>query len=139
MPKEEYETRLQATREYAEKKQIPLLVGDLDVDDWLDFIKGHEEDKEGGERCTLCYEFRLRKTAEKARSEGYDLFTTTLTISPHKNARTINEIGQTISEEVGVEFLEADLKKKDGFRKSVVLCREHDVYRQDYCGCTYSM
>jgi len=101
-------------------------------------VKGLEHCREGGERCFVCYELRLEETARQAKKAGADFFTTTLTISPLKNAAKINEIGERLSSEYGVLFLPSDFKKKDGYRRSVELSKEYGLYRQDYCGCIFS-
>ena len=101
-------------------------------------VRGHEEDPEGGERCGVCFEMRLRSTAEFARSIGADYFTTTLSISPLKDAQRLNAIGGALSEEFGVKYLFSDFKKKDGYRRSCALSEEYGLYRQDFCGCAFS-
>ncbi|MCK4443536.1 MAG: epoxyqueuosine reductase QueH, partial [Thermoplasmata archaeon] len=98
----------------------------------------HEYDEEGGERCSICHELRLEKTGAMAKEEGYEWFATTLTISPHKKADVINRIGEKIAEDVGVSFLARDFKKMHGFQKSVEMSKEHGMYSQDYCGCSFS-
>lgn len=117
---------------------IQVIEGDYQRELFFDCIKGLEECPEGGERCFVCYEMRLRKTALRAKEYGADYFTTTLTISPLKNAAKINEIGERIAGETGVDFLPSDFKKKNGYKRSVELSKEYDLYRQDYCGCIYS-
>ena len=97
-----------------------------------------EDAREGGERCMRCYELRLREAAELARDGGYEYFTTTLSISPMKNAQKLNEIGSRLAEEYGVKYLLSDFKKKNGYKRSVELSKEYGLYRQDYCGCVYS-
>ena len=97
-----------------------------------------EDFPEGGERCRVCYELRLRRTAEAARAGNFDYFTTTLSISPYKNAAWLNEIGIRLGEECGVPYLRSDFKKKNGYKRSIELSRQYDLYRQDYCGCIYS-
>ena len=105
----------------------------------FEFIaKGREEIPERGERCYLCYELRMRQTAVYAKAYGYDCFTTSLSISPHKNSAWINEIGQRLEAELGVTFVWSDFKKKDGYHRSILLSREYELYRQDWCGCVYS-
>jgi predicted adenine nucleotide alpha hydrolase (AANH) superfamily ATPase len=99
---------------------------------------GREREAEGGARCLACYELRLRKTAEYAKAGRYDFFTTTLSVSPHKNARALNETGARLSEEYGVSYLFSDFKKKNGYHRSIVLSKEYGLYRQDFCGCAYS-
>ena len=105
---------------------------------FFEAVKGMEDCPEGGERCFVCYELRLREAAKRAAEGGYDFFTTTLTISPLKNAQKLNEIGQRLGEEYGVACLPSDFKKKGGYQRSIELSREHDLYRQDYCGCVFS-
>ena len=100
--------------------------------------KGLEEVKEGGERCMKCYEMRLKKTAQKAAEGGFDFFTTTLSISPMKNAQKLNEIGRSVGAEYGMEYLLSDFKKKNGYKRSIELSAIYGLYRQDYCGCEFS-
>ncbi len=124
--------------EEMEAYPIEIMEGDYDKELFFNSVKGLEHCKEGGERCFVCYELRLRETARLAREKGADYFTTTLSISPLKNAAKINEIGERLSAEFGVPFLPSDFKKKDGYKRSVELSREYDLYRQDYCGCVFS-
>ena len=105
---------------------------------FLEKTKGYESCPERGERCSICFDLRLRKTAEEALDLGYDFFATTLTLSPLKNADVINAIGEKISKEVGVKYLPTDFKKKNGYKTSIELSKEFDLYRQNYCGCIYS-
>ena len=105
---------------------------------FLAVANGLEDLPEGGERCRRCYELRLRRTAEAAREGGFDFFTTTLSISPYKNAQWLNEIGLALAEETGVSWLCSDFKKKNGYLRSLQLSKEYGLYRQDYCGCLYS-
>ena len=109
--------------------------------EYISYVKGHKNDLEGGARCELCFTLRLEKTAEylKAHSDDFDYFATTLTVSPHKNAPLINRIGNEIANNLGVKYLDSDFKKRDGYLRSIVLCREWDVYRQVYCGCVKDM
>lgn len=100
---------------------------------------GLENAPEGGERCLKCYEMRLRKAAEAARDGGFDYFTTTLTISPLKSSERLNEIGERLGDEYGVRHLPSDFKKREGYKRSIELSRQYGLYRQDYCGCRYSM
>lgn len=102
-------------------------------------VKGHEQDSEGGERCFLCYRLRLEEAAREAKKGGFDYFTTTLSISPLKDARKLNEIGEALGEVYGVAYLPSDFKKKDGYRRSTELSKEYGLYRQNYCGCVFSM
>ena len=100
--------------------------------------KGLYDVPEGGERCYICYKMRLQKAAQYAKEGGFDYFTTTLSISPLKNADWINEIGEALAQEYGVKHLPSDFKKRDGYKKSIELSREYGLYRQDYCGCVFS-
>ncbi|UCD92911.1 MAG: epoxyqueuosine reductase QueH [Methanobacteriota archaeon] len=137
-PEEEYRRRLEEARDYCGSQGIAFVEGEYDASEWLEAVKGHEEDAEGGERCKICYEFRLKNTAEAARRLGFDPFTTTLTLSPHKKADVINEIGRQIGARTGIRFLEEDFKKMDGFKRSVQMSKDHGLYRQSYCGCEFS-
>jgi hypothetical protein len=117
---------------------INIIEGDYEPDRFYEIAKGLEDCKEGGERCFKCYELRLRKTAELALRQGFDYFTTTLTISPLKNAAKLNEIGESLASEYGIKFLVSDFKKKNGYKRSTELSKEYNLYRQNYCGCVYS-
>lgn len=117
---------------------IDIVEGDYDKQSFFDCVKGKEHCKEGGDRCFACFELRLSETAVRAKASGADYFTTTLTISPLKNAARINEIGEALSVKYGVPFLPSDFKKKNGYKRSVELSAEYDLYRQDYCGCIFS-
>lgn len=105
---------------------------------FLEIAKGLEKEPEGGKRCAKCFELRLRAAARKAKEEKADYFTTTLTISPLKNAELINEIGERIGKEEGIKWLPSDFKKKEGYKHSVELSKKYGLYRQDYCGCPFS-
>ena len=118
--------------------QIALLEGTYEPEKFFEATKGLEDCPEGGERCFICYELRLREAARLAAEGGYDFFTTTLTISPLKNAQKLNEIGSRLSEEYHVACLPSDFKKKRGYLRSIELSRQYDLYRQDYCGCVFS-
>ncbi len=124
-----------------EQRGFPIGVTEGEHEPELFFrtVRGLEDCPEGGERCFRCYELRLRETAKRAKEGGYDYFCTTLTISPLKNARKLNEIGGMLSEEYGVAWLPSDFKKREGYRRSVELSGEYGLYRQNYCGCVYSL
>ena len=124
----------------AEKKgyHITVVEGDYEPKLFFDMAKGYENCPEGGERCFRCFDLRLRRTAEEAKSGDYDFFATTLTISPLKNAEKINEIGQQLATEYGVSWLPSDFKKKNGYKRSIELSKIYNLYRQDYCGCVFS-
>jgi predicted adenine nucleotide alpha hydrolase (AANH) superfamily ATPase len=138
-PQTEYDKRLEEIRKVAAMTDLKVLIESYDHAGWLAMVKGHEADPERGERCRMCYEYRLEKTAQKALSLGYPWFASTLTVSPHKNALWINEIGNNLSIKYGLNFLDRDFKKNDGFKKATQLSRELHLYRQDYCGCEFSL
>ena len=117
---------------------IEFIEGPYDEDAFQIISSGREEEKEGGARCFLCYELRLRKTAEFAKSNGFDYFTTTLSVSPYKNAQALNEIGARLSEEYNIPYLFSDFKKKNGYHRSIELSKQYQLYRQNFCGCIYS-
>ena len=117
---------------------ITIVEGDYIPQEFYEIAKGLEQCPEGGERCFACYELRLKKTAQLAAEQGFDYFATTLTISPLKNAPKLNEIGERLAAEYGVAWLPSDFKKKNGYKRSIELSAEYDLYRQDYCGCIYS-
>ena len=120
------------------RADVRVVEGEYDPQRFYELVRGHEEDPEGGERCGICFEMRLRKTAEYARAIGAEYFTTTLSISPLKNAQRLNELGRAIAAEFGLNYLLSDFKKKDGYRRSCVLSERHGLYRQDFCGCVFS-
>ena len=119
--------------------KISFVEGNYDKERFYAMAKGLEQVPEGGERCFACYELRLREAAEHAQRLGMDYFTTTLSISPMKNAEKLNEIGEKLAQEYGVKYLTSDFKKKNGYKRSTELSREYGMYRQDYCGCVFSL
>ena len=121
------------------KYPISFIAGSYDKELFYEMAKGLEDVKEGGARCFQCYELRLRETAKIAKEAEFDYFTTTLSISPLKNAQKLNEIGMRLGEEYGVPYLVSDFKKKNGYKRSAELSKTYGLYRQDYCGCEYSM
>lgn len=137
-PADEYQKRLNEIIKWSKKKNIELIETNYDIDNWFNSIKGLENEPEGGDRCFVCYELRMRSTAKYAKDRDYDLFGTTMSISPHKNAAKLNEIGTKLSNEYEIEYLEADWKKNEGFKIACQLSKEENFYRQDYCGCTFS-
>ena len=141
-PQKEYEFRADELKRLTIQmplKNIPdIVVNDYDYNEFLDTVKGFEQEKEGGARCFLCYELRLRKAADYAKNNNFDYFCTTLSISPHKNAQKLNEIGEKLSKEYGMKYLFSDFKKKNGYKRSIELSNEYNLYRQDYCGCEFS-
>ncbi|MDD5398955.1 MAG: epoxyqueuosine reductase QueH [Dehalococcoidia bacterium] len=135
-PEEEYRLRLEAAQRAAEKLKFELVAGPYDVENWNAATKGMGDEPEGGARCSVCYRLRLEKTFGFLLETGADAFTSTLTISPHKQAAEINRIGVEIG---GEHFMARDFKKKDGFKRSMEMARSWELYRQNYCGCVYSM
>lgn len=141
-PDEEYWLRVKEQQEFIRRfpagHKISFLQGDFDKEGFYEMAKGMEHLPEGGERCFGCYRLRLEETAKRAKDLGFDYFATTLTISPMKNAEKLNEIGQELAGERKVGWLPSDFKKKNGYKRSVELSRQYEMYRQDYCGCVYS-
>lgn len=141
-PRAEYEKRVAEVRRLLAglpvKNSVALLEGKYDPETFFAMAKGREAEPEGGGRCALCYELRLRESARLAKAGGFDWFTTTLSISPYKNAQKLNEIGKKLERETGVRYLCSDFKKRDGYRRSIVLSERYGLYRQDYCGCVFS-
>ena len=121
------------------KNPVSFLAGNYDKDKFYHMAAGLEHIKEGGERCFKCYELRLNETAQIAAKGGFDYFTTTLSISPMKNAEKLNTIGKATASRYGIQYLQSDFKKKNGYKRSIELSKEHGLYRQDYCGCQFSM
>ncbi|HJA05635.1 MAG TPA: epoxyqueuosine reductase QueH [Candidatus Mediterraneibacter pullicola] len=121
------------------KYSVSFLAGKYEKEKFYAVAEGMEHLKEGGARCVKCYELRLTEAARQAAAGGFDYFTTTLSISPMKNARKLNEIGVRVGQEYGVEYLVSDFKKKNGYKRSIELSKEYGLYRQDYCGCEFSM
>lgn len=141
-PDEEYEMRVREQqrfiRAFPAKHPIDFIEGAYDKERFYEMARGLEAVPEGGQRCFQCYELRLREAGELAKARGFDYFTTTLSISPMKNAEKLNEIGLRLAEELGVAYLCSDFKKRNGYKRSTELSREYGMYRQDYCGCVYS-
>ncbi|NVM53111.1 MAG: epoxyqueuosine reductase QueH [Candidatus Helarchaeota archaeon] len=137
-PKEEYIKRLDSLKDYVKKVNVPLIVDNYNPEEWFELIKGCEGDPEGGKRCQICIKTRLKKTVQYAKTHEFEWFTTTLTISPHKNTKMINQLGMQLAEEYSIKFLLKNFKKKDGFKKSIEISRYHNIYRQNYCGCIFS-
>jgi predicted adenine nucleotide alpha hydrolase (AANH) superfamily ATPase len=135
-PAEEYHKRLDVARRVAKELNFPLEAGPYTPEEWLILTDSLKDEPEGGRRCQVCYRLRLEKTRDYMAACGADAFTTTLTISPHKSAQVINKVGQEVG---GEKFLVRDFKKKDGFKRAVQLAKKWELYRQDYCGCIYSM
>lgn len=141
-PDEEYEKRVNEQMRFIQafpvKYPVEFLSGDFEKERFYEAVKGLEQEPEGGARCFACYRLRLTETVKTAKRLGMDYFTTTLSISPLKNAVKLNEIGEELAEEYGVAYLPSDFKKKNGYHRSVELSKEYGMYRQDYCGCIFS-
>lgn len=142
-PKEEFDKRLSTQHEVTEKLRTPypvsLVADEYDHEAFLNKVSGLEGEPEGGARCTECFILRLNRAARYAKENGYDCFATTLSVSPHKNAEILNTLGKEIGEQFGISFLTADFKKREGYKRSIELSRELDLYRQEYCGCEFSI
>ena len=138
-PKEEFLKRSDEAAKYFARRGFEFIQPDYHHEDWLELVKGLEGVPERSERCLVCYHFRLSRTANYAKQNGFDYFASTLAISPHKDAQAINSIGDALSAQVGVNFLAGDWKKNDGFKHAMEFSCEHDFYRQNYCGCEFSM
>ena len=139
---EEFERRYQElarlVREMKTVHPVTVVRGEHDPEVYYQAVAGHEGDPEGGERCRICFELRLREAARYAGENGFDYFTTTLSISPLKNAELLNAIGREMSERYGVRYLYSDFKKKNGYLRSIELSKVYSLYRQNYCGCIFS-
>jgi hypothetical protein len=138
-PKDEWERRLENAKKVAKLYGLPLVREPYNHGEWLDFIKGWEGEPEGGRRCEKCFEFNLQKTAEKCQKLHIENFTTTLTISPHKDSKKIFSVAKKIANQCDVNFVEKNFKKREGFKHSVKLSKKLDLYRQNYCGCEFSI
>jgi predicted adenine nucleotide alpha hydrolase (AANH) superfamily ATPase len=135
-PREEYERRLAVARKVAKEFGFPLEVAPYTQEEWFAATRSLENEPEGGKRCEVCFRLRLNKTYEFLKHSGADAFTTTLTISPRKSAALVNKIGREIG---GEKFLARDFKKQAGFQRAIELAKKWELYRQDYCGCVYSL
>ena len=142
-PESEYTKRIaeqqKLIRDMEFRYPVSFLAGKYDKEKFYEMAAGMEDLKEGGVRCMKCYELRLSEAARQAVAGGFDYFTTTLSISPMKNAQKLNEIGLRVGKEYGVKYLVSDFKKKNGYKRSIELSKEYGLYRQDYCGCEFSM
>lgn len=140
--KEEYELRLAEQKRLIEEMDfnnpVTLIAGEYNPDDFYSISKGLEKFPERGQRCHKCYRLRLEYTAKIAKEQGVDFFATTLTLSPLKDAKILNSIGEDLSEKYKVPYLASDFKKKEGYKRSIELSAKHNLYRQDFCGCAYS-
>ena len=140
-PESEYAYRVNEVKRLIEelpvKNKISFIEGEYNPDLFFEAVKGLENEEEGGERCFKCYDLRIKEASEIAKKNGFDYYTTTLSISPHKNAEKLNEIGEKYADE-NTRHLPSDFKKKNGFKESVRLSEKYNLYRQNYCGCVFS-
>jgi len=141
-PKEEYlkrkEEQIRLINEIDSVNKINIIDCDYDNDNYHNIIKGHENDPERGSRCYICYKNRMEYTAKKAKEGNYDFFATTLTVSPYKVTKWINEIGFDLENKYNIKYLPSDFKKENGYKLSIELSKKYKLYRQNYCGCIYS-
>lgn len=142
-PEEEYWTRVKEQQEFIRRlptvHPVSFIEGNYDKERFYQAVKGLEKIPEGGERCFACFRLRLKEAVRVAKEGGFDYVTTTLTISPMKNAAKLNEIGEEEAKEAGIAWLPSDFKKKNGYKRSTELSKEYGMYRQDYCGCVFSL
>lgn len=137
-PREEYELRLAHQRRVIEHIPVKIMECEYDGGAFEALAAGYETEPEGGVRCTRCFALRIEETAKRAAEAGFEYYCTTLSVSPHKDARRINAIGEAMGEKYGVKWLPSDFKKRGGYQRSIALSRDWGLYRQDYCGCLYS-
>ena len=139
-PQEEYELRKEEQKRFLKEINLGIKFEDCDYENekFKSISKGLEQLPEGGYRCHECYKLRLIKTANKAKELKYDYFGTTLTVSPYKNSQVLNKIGEEIEKNLNIKYLYSDFKKKEGYKKSIELSKYYNLYRQNYCGCSYS-
>lgn len=137
-PHDEYLHRKNVQKSVLDRLGIKYMEDDYDNESYRELTKSLASEPEGGKRCAVCFGMRLKHTALRAKENNFDYFTTTLTVSPHKNSQLINKIGISVGDYYKVKFLVADFKKRDGYKRSIELSKEYDLYRQNYCGCLYS-
>ena len=140
-PYEEYIKRLEVQKKIISKMNFDVRIMEIGYNskDFDNISKGLEDEKEGGKRCSKCYYLRLEKTAQIALENNFDYFTTTLSVSPYKDSQKLNKIGKILEEKYKIKYLYSDFKKKEGYKRSNELARKYNLYRQDYCGCKYSL
>lgn len=141
-PNEEYQKRMEEQRNFIfklnPKHPISFMVANYDPETFYHLTKGLEKEPEGGKRCYICYKLRMEEAATIAKTNHFDYFTTTLSLSPYKNAEWINEIGESLEKQYHISYLYSDFKKRNGYKRSIELSKEYQLYRQDYCGCSFS-
>jgi epoxyqueuosine reductase len=137
-PQAEYELRMKEVKRYCDKLGVELIEGKYEHTEWLDKVKGHETDPEKGDRCKICFGARLSEVAQVAAELGFEAIATTLTISPHKEAEVVNQVGEEVCAIYGLKFINEIWRKNDGYKKSCRISHDEDFHRQDYCGCEFS-
>ena len=140
-PKEEFIKRLNTLKELIKKMNIKIRIElpPYNEEEFYEITKGLENEREGGKRCSKCFYLRLDKTAKIAKQNKYDYFCTTLSVSPYKDSQKLNKIGKILEEKYKINYLYSDFKKKEGYKRSNELSRKYELYRQNYCGCKYSL
>ncbi|MBR3199034.1 MAG: epoxyqueuosine reductase QueH [Bacilli bacterium] len=140
-PEEEYQKRYKTLKKLINKTNNKIEIKEIgyDAEKFDEIVRGLETEKEGGKRCTKCFYLRLEETAKIAKKEKYDYFCTTLSVSPHKNSQTLNKIGEILEKKYNIKYLYSDFKKKEGYKRSNELAKKYNLYRQNYCGCKYSI
>jgi len=138
-PREEYNKRLESVKIISKKYSIPLVIDRYELKKWLRLTENYKLEPEDGKRCSICFDMRLKRTATVAKKLKFDLFGTTLTVSPHKDKNIINSIGKDLATDKKTKFYSADFKKNDGFKKTMDTAKKINIYRQNYCGCIYSL
>ena len=137
-PLEEYERRKATQLQLLKELNVKFMDCDYDNERWRRIVEPLKDEPEGGKRCSVCFGLRLRFVALKGKQNDFEYFTSTLTVSPHKNSKLINLIGHQVGENVGIKYLYSDFKKREGYKRSIELCKKYCLYRQNYCGCLYS-
>lgn len=141
-PETEYKYRKSEQKRLLQEMKFKNPVSFLDCDynpqEFFNTVKGYESEIEGGKRCELCYKLRLEKTAQVAKTNNFEYFASTLSVSPYKNAKKLNQIGELLAEQYGINYLASDFKKKNGYKISIELSKKYNLYRQNYCGCVFS-
>ncbi len=138
-PSGEHTKRFENARKVSKELNIPMIEGAYSPEEWLKMITGYEEEPEGGKRCKICFSIRLAESARYAKEHGFQCFTTTMTISPHKDSDVINRLGEHLAGQHKLEWVTSDFKQNDGFKKSIEMSKKMELYRQKYCGCFYSV
>lgn len=137
-PEEEWQKRLTAAQQVANAYELSIIVDDDDQEAWLKAAQPLAAEPEKGKRCQLCYAWRLKKTAERARADDFDYFATSLTVSPYKDKMAINQLGEIITKQEQTKYLPTDFQENNGYQKSIILSKELGLYRQKYCGCQFA-